>query len=127
VLGSNQRRLSRRFYGPLSFYPSRRPLTSAYALVGCFQADCSARSEIPGRPRLPRTAARVATDGPERERLRAPSIHDPPGSNGGGLIYANGPDLLTNTAGNTVSDIDPLRRVDLNLGRVGLEPTTGGL
>jgi hypothetical protein len=32
VLGSNQRRLSRRFYRPLSFYPSQTPLTSGYAL-----------------------------------------------------------------------------------------------
>ena len=32
VLGSNQRRLSRRFYRPLSFYPSQTPLTSGCVL-----------------------------------------------------------------------------------------------
>jgi hypothetical protein len=38
VLGSNQRRLSRRFYRPLSFYPSQTPLTSGYVLRDTFLA-----------------------------------------------------------------------------------------
>ena len=63
VLGSNQRRLSRRFYRPLSFRPSHMPLTSAYAVRGSAPAaavrDASVRSGL-GRPR---TGAEIATDG----------------------------------------------------------------
>ena len=59
MLGSNQRRLSRRFYRPLSSHPSHTPLTSTY----------TPRGRVPGRrrppcvraPRDPRKPAR-ATD-----------------------------------------------------------------
>jgi hypothetical protein len=37
VLGSNQRRLSRRFYRPLSFNPRQTPLTSGYVFSDAVQ------------------------------------------------------------------------------------------
>ena len=74
VLGSNQRRLSRRFYRPLSSRPSHMPLTSTYTLrgviSGCCRPSCVRAPEDPGKPAW-------ATDGitrghgrPGRERLR---------------------------------------------------------
>ena len=47
VLGSNQRRLSRRFYRPLPL-SERTPLTSAYAVRGGIRADASAMAVHPG-------------------------------------------------------------------------------
>jgi hypothetical protein len=67
VLGSNQRRLSRRFYRPLSFYPSRTPLTSGYvprgAVPGHRRPSCVRAPRDPGNSRGPRTGERAATDG----------------------------------------------------------------
>jgi hypothetical protein len=40
VLGSNQRRLSRRFYRPPSSFLSHMPLTCAYALRGAITGHC---------------------------------------------------------------------------------------
>ena len=65
MLGSNQRRLSRRFYRPLSSHLSQTPLTSEY----CFEAPIRATvvryaSVRPGfrKPHGPRTGERAATD-----------------------------------------------------------------
>jgi hypothetical protein len=59
VLGSNQRRLSRRFYRPLSFCTSRTPLTGGYAPQPRSRA-CA--PQAPHSPSGPRTSPRIATD-----------------------------------------------------------------
>jgi hypothetical protein len=68
VLGSNQRRLSRRFYSTL-LLPESLPLTSAYALrggnSGCHRPLCVRERRISGPCGL-RTEAEKATDGAGR-------------------------------------------------------------
>jgi hypothetical protein len=57
VLGSNQRRLSRRFYRPPSSFPSPSPLTSAYTLGGVFSGSLLRVLRDSRSTRLPRIAA----------------------------------------------------------------------
>ena len=70
VLGSNQRRLSRRFYRPLSFYPSQTSLTSGYVLRDTFLAAAVRYTSV--RPGFQKATDRRTPDHgrPGWERLR---------------------------------------------------------